>query len=84
MSRLYLKAHSDARKTEITARGHERIEATIYWGSASDSKEAASILVSWPKGRNKPIITVNVSEDAADFGGTFDSSRVYLGNKKIA
>ncbi|KKK45401.1 hypothetical protein LCGC14_3165610, partial [marine sediment metagenome] len=61
MSRLYLIARSDARKTEITARGHQRIEATIYWGSASDSKEAASILVSWPKGHNKPIVTVHVS-----------------------
>ena len=59
MSRLYLKAHSDTRKTEITARGHERIEVNIYWGSADDSKNAVSLIVDWPKGADKPMIYIN-------------------------
>ena len=78
MSRLHLKAASDAGKTEITARGHQRIEATIYYGSASVSRKAASLLVSWPKGATKPIITISLMEDCEEF-----SSRVWKGEKKL-
>ena len=64
MSRLYLRATSDARKTEITARGHEAIEATIYWGSASNSKEAARIKVIWPQGGevDRPRVFIETGE----------------------
>ena len=62
MSRLYLKGRSDARKTEITARGHQRIDVALFWGSASDSKEAASISVIWPKGDALPMVIVHVDE----------------------
>ena len=45
MSKLYLKAFSDARQTELTSRGHRNIYATIYYGSKENSKQAGQIQV---------------------------------------
>lgn len=63
MSRLWIKTESDLRKGNGKG-ASSRASAQINWGSASNSKRAASIEVYWPKGRELPEVTVRVGEKA--------------------
>lgn len=58
MSRLYMRARSDTRGTEVTSTGHEFLEFEIYYGSARDSVKLAVVTVRWPKGTDRPTIEV--------------------------
>ena len=57
MSRLYVKTKTDYKSGNGRC-GVEFARASIYWGSAVDSKLAAHIEVSWPKGSDKPVVKV--------------------------
>lgn len=67
MSRLYLKGKTDAIKTNRTARGHEYAEFEIRWGSAGDSKLAASVSVHWPKGYDQPVVYVHTGSEVIEY-----------------
>jgi len=61
MSRLYMWAESDMRKTDLTARGNKYIEVTINYGSRCDSKTAIIVRVDFPRNALRPKITMYVS-----------------------
>ena len=63
MSRLYFKGSSDARKTPITSRGHERIEGEVFWGNKDEPINAVEFEVTWKKGDKKPRVRVSVNPD---------------------
>lgn len=63
MSRLYLKAMSDSRKSEVTSRGHQEITASLYWGSKHDSKLAVRVTLKWSKENDEPTAYVESELD---------------------
>ena len=63
MSRLYMWAESDMRKTELTMRGNKFIEVTIHYGSRYDSRLAVQILVEYPKNNETPHIHLYIPEN---------------------
>ena len=58
MSRLYFKGNTDARKTELTARGHRKITGSINWGSKDNSKLAIGFEVIWEKEFARPSVKI--------------------------
>ncbi len=60
MSRLYINAGSDKIKTKRTARGHAYVSAELFYGSASDSKLAACIELTWIKGNDRPTLFIEI------------------------
>jgi len=57
MSRLYVTHETDYK----SGNGHcatTKACAAIYWGSSSQSKLAARIVVHWPKGASVPSVSV--------------------------
>lgn len=59
MSRLYTRIYSDTSKTPKTMTGHEISHLDVFYGSKDNSKLLANINVTWCKGSDKPIMTVN-------------------------
>ena len=58
MARLYVKTNTDAIKTTHTARGHQEVTTSVYWGSRHDSRLAADMVVRWAKDTDKPTIQI--------------------------
>jgi len=57
MSRLYLKADTDAIKTQKTARGHTRLSVRLCYGSKGDSR-CVPIEMTWQKG-GEPVLWID-------------------------
>lgn len=57
MSRLWITHESDLRKGTGSG-ASEEAKAAIYWGSAGDSKLAASISIVWRKGSDLPDVMI--------------------------
>ena len=66
MSRLYIKASSDARQSEITARGNEKITGLITWGHKDSPKTAFNFDVTWTKENDKPSIRLYIAGELKD------------------
>ena len=65
MSRLYIINESDISKSG--KRANVLASTSINWGSAGDSKPAAEIIVSWPKDKDEPEVTVIIGETINTF-----------------
>lgn len=65
MSRLYIKTLSDLRKGTGKC-AHQKAEAEVYWGSKENSRLAAYIVVKWPIGTEKPIVSIGKAEGLLD------------------
>lgn len=63
MSRLYLKANSDTRKTTITSRAHKELGARILWGSKHEPKLAVETYVEYPKDAEQPHVHIEIGEN---------------------
>ena len=63
MSRLYMWAESDMRKTYLTMRGKKFIEVRIHYGSKYNSKLAVQILVEYPENEETPHIHLGIPEN---------------------
>ena len=65
MAKLFSKTTSDSRgKIPATRIGHKRIESSIYYGSANDSKPLVSVDVVWLNGEKYPIVFVDLNVNA--------------------
>lgn len=62
MSRIYLTANSDSRKTKITSTGRKRVSATLFYGSADNSRFAGSIGIKWDD-QEKPTLFIEFPKD---------------------
>ncbi len=51
MSKLYMKATSDARRAPIKARGHKAINVDLFYGSRGESRLAGSMRISLTDGK---------------------------------
>lgn len=60
MSRLYIETKSDISRTG--KRASQEASASIFWGSAGDSKLAGEITVSWPRGSEMPRVRFRKGE----------------------
>lgn len=61
MTRLYMKGHSDLRKS-FGSGGSESMELDIFWGSPRDSKLLAHIEVKYPKKSKTPFLYYKAGE----------------------
>lgn len=63
MSRLYMTAKSDSRRTPLTSRGHQNIEVEIRWGSRSNSKILCILDVNWQREADKPTVHMTLENN---------------------
>ena len=63
MSRLYAWIESDTRRTELTTRGDQFIRIQVNYGSKRNSKKAIILYIDYPKDKDVPIISIDVSEN---------------------
>lgn len=56
MARLYCEVHSDRGK--IHKVGNEKLRLKVFYGSIKDSIECLDVIVSYPKGTDKPRILI--------------------------
>lgn len=77
MARLWIETKSDLRKG--TGKGaSENAEATIYWGSAGDSKVAGRVQVRWPKDSEYPQVYFTFGENNNPLPGVNYESFEYI------
>ena len=62
MSRLYGTLSTESKKPR-TLGASSQIEATINWGSAGNSMEAARVIVTWGKGESAPTVRIITGAD---------------------
>lgn len=58
MSRLYAWLNTDMIKTTKTARGNEKIDIRVHYGSKDDSKPLLNIFVNYPKNSEIPEVSI--------------------------
>ncbi len=63
MSRLYLEAASDTRKTTVTSKGHQNIRGHILYGSKDKLKKVIYFDVRWPDNEDVPTVYVDFGKD---------------------
>lgn len=65
MSRLYIRTHSDTNVKPKTATANQECQTLHNWGSANDSNVAVRVQTYWPKGHDKPKVTIEIGHDVA-------------------
>jgi hypothetical protein len=63
MSRLYLKAFSHTRKTQLTSRGHECLDVEVLWGSKKNPKTVFVAQVTWRKSSKLPVLWLETGKE---------------------
>lgn len=65
MSRLYTRTHTDMRDDPVTARANVKVATIHSWGSAKNSRVAATMTTRWGKEQEKPTVIIELSKDSA-------------------
>jgi len=61
MSRLYCWVASDTGETTVTKTGNTVMEIVVNYGNKDNSKKLVRIKVNYPKGMERPLVTVMTS-----------------------